>query len=81
MLVDFLLLLIFYRDYRVVGRVRVFFFFFELKHSINGVGGLKSRKSGIWGQNDVILAFLGPKWRSFWSTRGFFFLNSRYNLK
>ena len=34
-----------------------------------GLEGLNSRKLNIWGQNDVALAFLGPKQR----TRGFFF--------
>ena len=37
-LVDFLLLLLFYRDYRVVGSAGpFFFFFFEFKHGRNGV--------------------------------------------
>ena len=34
-LVDFLLLLLFYRDYRVVGSAGLFFF--EFKHGRNGV--------------------------------------------
>ena len=41
-LVDYLLLLLFYRDYRVVGRVRAFFL--ELKHGRNGVGGAEILK-------------------------------------
>ena len=27
--------------------------------------GLRSRKLGIWGQNDIGLVLLGPKWRCF----------------
>ena len=36
-----------------------------------GLEGLKARKSGIWGQNDVVLVH----------QRLFFFFNSRYNSK
>ena len=41
-LVDLLLLLLFYKDYRVVRRVRGFFL--ELKHSRNGAGGAEISK-------------------------------------
>ena len=41
-LFDFLLLFLFYRDYRVVGTVRAFFF--ELKHDRKGFGDAKISK-------------------------------------
>ena len=30
-----------------------------------GLEGLKSRKLGIWGQNDVVLAIIAPKLHRF----------------
>ena len=46
----FLLFVLFYRDYRVVGRVRAFFF--ELKHGINEARGV---------QNSVVLVSITKK--------------------
>ena len=40
-----------------------------------GLEGLKPRKSGIWGQNNVVLALPGKKHHRFGATEVFFFLS------
>ena len=40
--------------------------------------GLKSQKSGIWGQNNVVSTLLGPKRCCFGALEVFFFFERRH---
>ena len=65
--------LIFYVVDIEVGRAMVFFFYFSLE-TRQKKGAIGVVKYSFYGQNGVVLAFLGPKRRHFSHQKLFFFL-------